>query len=66
VSPRHVHYLVTHIEEGLDFSEEVRDVILGGHEGHAQFTVLDALANEVVASLDVLGFRVVFRIVVRL
>ena len=37
--------------------EEVRRVLVGGHEGHHDLHVLDALADKEVAAFDVLHPR---------
>ena len=66
MSSRYIHDLVAHVEEHLTsewLCEEVGDVVRGGHEGHAKLAVLNALADEIVAPLDVLGLRVVLRVV---
>ena len=65
MSSRHVHDLVAHVEEHLAsewLRKEVGDVVRGGHEGHAKFAVFNAFANEIVASFDVLGLRMVLRV----
>ena len=63
---RHVHHSVAHAEEVLThqgLGEEVGDVLGRGHEGNPKPTVLDALADEVVTSVDVFGPRVMLGVV---
>ena len=61
-----VHDLVAHFEELLGperLREEVREVVLSGDVWHHELEVLDALADEEVAALDVLHAVVVLRVV---
>lgn len=62
----HVHHLVTQAEEVLTHDrlrEEVGDILVSWNEGDTQLTILDTLADEVVAPLDVLRLGVVLRII---
>ena len=62
----HIHNLVAQAEELLAhdrLSEEVGHVLISRNEGHTQLPVFHALANEVVTSLNVLRFGVVFWVV---
>ena len=65
-SPRHVHHLVAHVEEHFSrqgFGKEIRHIVLGGHEGHTQFTVFDTFADEAVSPLYMLSLRVMLWVV---
>ena len=61
-----VHDLVAHEKEVFahqGFGKEIRHVVRGRHERHAEFTVFDALADEVVTTIDVLSPRVMLGVV---
>jgi len=61
-----VHHLVAHAKEVLAhqrFRKEIGHVLGCGHEGDAQPTVLHALADEVVTTIDMFRPRVVLGVV---
>ena len=63
---RHVHNNVTQIEELLGrqgLSEQISYVLLTGDMWHLDAAILDKLSNPKVFAIDVLGARVVLRII---
>ena len=61
-----IHNSIAQIEEFLRrerFREEVREILVGGNERDDDVAILDALANEEMAPLDVLHAAAVLRVV---
>ena len=63
---RNVHHFVAHAEEVLAHErlcKEISHVLGGGHEGDAQPTMFNTLADEVMTAVNVLRACVMFRVV---